>query len=410
MVYAKLSSLTEAQWEHARAIRDEYIAATLCTDPADRPAAEAAIRRSYELAGLQAPRFIWSESPATAFLMARILDSASPERQAPKVGERLEGLFNRTFGHSLEVSMRRSLVGPLENVFTGKFPRWLPDFRQLARQLSTAAYEDALRRPLPEMVGEPLAEAVKGPRQIRWTVEVETHSWLRPARELSAWGLYGGQFDSRIADFDVSRRLGLVSYNDRDSERLDLLCALIRSCGLWLPYRGICLVTERPAVVRTEAPGALDLLRLHCPDGPAVVFGDGWSVYAWHGTRVPAALIENGWDAVEIMAEWNTEIRRCAIEKLGWNAFEQYLIPVASVPDPGNPGQVLTLCDLPGPIRDLYRGPVRLLLCSNGTPESDGTRRRFALQVSPHHTDPVAAAADLYGWTRREYAALARRA
>jgi hypothetical protein len=110
------------------------------------------------------------------------------------------------------------------------------------------------------------------------------------------------------------------------------------------------------------------------------------------------------------MAERNAEIRRCAIEKLGWDQFEQHLIPVASAPDPGNPGQALTLYDLPAAIRDTYPGPVRLLLCSNGTPEADGTRRRFALQVPPHHTDPVVAAAELYGWTRRQYARLARRA
>jgi hypothetical protein len=125
---------------------------------------------------------------------------------------------------------------------------------------------------------------------------------------------------------------------------------------------------------------------------------------------VPATLIEDGWDAAAIMAERNAEVRRCAIERLGWAAFEQHLIKVASAPDPGNPGQVLTLCDLPAAILDTYPGPVRLLLCSNGTAEPDGTRRRFALQVPGHHTDPVAAAAELYGWTRAEYAALARRA
>jgi hypothetical protein len=36
--------------------------------------------------------------------------------------------------------------------------------------------------------------------------------------------------------------------------------------------------------------------------------------------------------------------------------------------------------------------------------------RRFALHVPPRHTDPIAAAAELYGWARREYAKLARRA
>jgi hypothetical protein len=82
---------------------------------------------------------------------------------------------------------------------------------------------------------------------------------------------------------------------------------------------------------------------------------------------------------------------------------------VASAPDPGSPGQVLTLCDVPEAFKHIFPWPVRLLLCSNGTPEADGTRRRFALMVPARHTDPVAAAAETYGWSRKQYASLAGR-
>jgi len=284
-----------------------------------------------------------------------------------------------------------------------------------------------MSRSLPDLLGEPLGEAVIQSLQgIRWppapaqSDKYPWNAWLPTASDRVRYHLYdgylgfgwdrgGGQFCSWIAGFEVPRRLGLVSY-DSDSERLDLLRALTRLCGWWEPYERTCFITEHPAVVRAAAPGGRGQLRLHCPDGPAIRFRDGWSVYAWNGTLVPATLIEDGWDAAAIMCERNAEVRRCAIEKLGWNEFEQHLIPVASAPDPGNPGQVLTLCDLPADIRDTYGGPLRLLLCSNGTPEPDGTRRRFALPVPSHHTDPIAAAAELYGWTRRQYARLARRA
>ena len=424
-----VDSFTEVQWDDVRAIRGEYIAASLCTDPADRPASEAAIRRMYELAGCDAPQFIWCQSPAAIRLMVRMLDPDSPVQRAIRVGE-IPGGSPRFADWFVDIQREsfksaRAIARELHGELGPLLDDWL---QQIRAQLVTASHEDVLSRPLPDLLGEPLGEAVmtslegirwppppaqseKYPWDARWppVSSDRFRYWVSDGYLGSGWMRGGDQFYNWIAGFDVPRRLGLVSY-DSDNERLHLLRALTRSCGWWEPYERICFITERPAVVRAVARGGRGQLRLHCPDGPAIRFRDGWSVYAWHGTLVPATLIEDGWDAAAIMCERNAEVRRCAIEKLGWDNFEQHLILVASAPDPGNPGQVLTLCDLPDVIRDTYSGRVRLLLCSNGTPEPDGTRRRFALPVPPQHTDPVAAAAELYGWTRREYAALARRA
>jgi hypothetical protein len=55
-------------------------------------------------------------------------------------------------------------------------------------------------------------------------------------------------------------------------------------------------------------------------DGMALAYPGGWGFHAWHGRRVPAWVIEQ--PAIErIAAESNTEIRRCAIESLGWDRF-----------------------------------------------------------------------------------------
>ena len=413
MAIAKVGSLTGAQWELARAIHGEYVADGLCTDPADRPAAEAAISSIYELIEYKPPQFIWCQSPAAARLVIRMLDSDSAEQRARTVGESVQRWLDVKFAYSFERTIKRALTGALRRELLSELSlrlgggwAWTPLL------LSWAADQDVLSRPLPDLLSDPLGEAVrKSFDGIRWPPPVRGPRTHPPAEWLKDhWRRGGGQFESRLAEFDVPRRLGLVTYDEQASERLDLMCTLTRSCGEWMAYEHICLITERPAEISAEAPAAWGQLRLHCPDGPAITFRDGWSVHAWHGTHVSPTLIEGGWDIAAIMAERNGEIRRCAIEKLGWNQFEQHLIPLASAPDPGNPGQVLTLCELPAAIRNTYLGSLLLLLCSNGTPEADGTRRRFALPVPPHHTDPVAAAAELYGWTRDEYAALARRA
>lgn len=142
-----------------------------------------------------------------------------------------------------------------------------------------------------------------------------------------------------VAHYDAWRRLGMATFSGDDSRQLDLWATLARSCGRWWPYEGVCVVAERPAVVRAErVPGGRHgELRLHNAEGAAVQYPDGWSVHAWHGTLVPAWVISS--PTVErITAESNIEVRRCAIERVGWDTYidRAGLHLVAAVPDPGN--------------------------------------------------------------------------
>ncbi len=209
-----------------------------------------------------------------------------------------------------------------------------------------------------------------------------------------------------IAFYQVPEQLGIVTYTPEDSRRLNLWADIARSCGWWWPYDGLCIISERPSQVHTEpwANGRDGAVRLHSETGPALAFRDGWAVHSWHGTRVPAGLVEgDGWTTAQILAEENQEIRRCAIERIGWDRFvdRAQLARVGdAVPDPGNPGNTIALYDIP---EQLYDEPVRVLLATNGSIERDGTRRRFGLTVPADISDPVEAAAWTYGWTAGQY-------
>ncbi len=52
---------------------------------------------------------------------------------------------------------------------------------------------------------------------------------------------------------------------------------------------------------------------------------------------------------------------------------------------------------------------MRVILVTNGTPERDGTRRRFGLTVPADIDDALDAAGWTYGLTGREYATTQRR-
>jgi len=171
----------------------------------------------------------------------------------------------------------------------------------------------------------------------------------------------------------------------------------------------VCVISARPAEVHTETwDPARKTVRLHCAGGPALKFRDGWQVHAWHGRRVPAWVTESP-TVEQITGENNTEIRRCAIEALGWPQFitQARLERIGrAAPDPGNPGRHLALYDVP---ETLWGSPVRLLLMTNGSAERDGTRRQYAETVAASCRTPVEAAAWQIGLTASQYTQTVRR-
>jgi hypothetical protein len=194
--------------------------------------------------------------------------------------------------------------------------------------------------------------------------------------------------------------------------RLGALSRVVAETGWLIPMRGAVIAGARPVVLHRDARGDL-----HNPVGLALAYPDGWGFYAWHGRCVPRWVIVAP-STEAITAEKNVEVRRCAIESLGWDRFiaEAGLVPVtaghgkdlmaACVPDPGNPGQHLVLYDVP---ERLWGSRIRLLMCTNGTPERDGSRRRYGLTVPAHISDPVEAAAWTAGLGKHEYAGMVRR-
>src|SRR5690606_16625649 len=126
-----------------------------------------------------------------------------------------------------------------------------------------------------------------------------------------------------------------------------------------------------------------------------------------HGTLVPRDLIEDGWDARRVFDERNVEVRRCAIERIGWTRFvrEARLEQVGEThPDPANPGFELTLFAVPSLL--YLSGPARVLLCTNASRERDGSRRSFGLIVPASVPDALAAAAWTFDLDRERYARL----
>lgn len=63
--------------------------------------------------------------------------------------------------------------------------------------------------------------------------------------------------------------------------------------------------------------------RLHNPDGPAVLYADGWAIYAMNGVHLDEQIIMHPETQTidQIRKEQNEEVKRIRIERYGWEKF-----------------------------------------------------------------------------------------
>ncbi|HEX2316930.1 MAG TPA: hypothetical protein VHJ17_24500 [Thermomonospora sp.] len=389
---------------HAIDLRNAWLGHALSTLPADRPAAEAAISDLYRLIGKPPPRFVWVESPAAALAAAR-------PRGAPRLNHRTLPALAADWPVASQLA---TLISTFRSRLDRRIQRRLSAARLVGEDPRTLVHsqppQEALR------LGVRLEHVVDA--TVWESLEVSVHDAVaaplrterqRPSDDQTPLTWYGQHDAHWIARYEAWLRLGLVRASPQERHQLGVWSALARSCGWWSPSDDTCVVSERPVAVHTEpTPGGVHgQRRLHREDGMAVRYADGWGLYVLHGTVVPVWVVTEP-TPERITAERNIEIRRAAIERIGWDAYitQAGLDLVAVAPDPGNPGCDLHLYDLP----EEARGPrARILLAVNGSVERDGHRRRYGLTVPADLDDPVAAAGWSYGLSGDLYARLLRR-
>ncbi|HEV7964775.1 MAG TPA: hypothetical protein VGP57_19690 [Actinoplanes sp.] len=387
------------RWQLAAQFRDEWLGHARTARPADRSAAEAAITDLYADVGRPAPDFVWVPSPAAA----RHLLPRSRLRLSIHDGPPVTGPWRlRT-----QLANRLSALRHALDARTGRRHDASWSFTRPPAAVSERDPIEALRAgvSLTHLFHTGVTEVVR--RSVRDGLGTP----LRAAGDHGTMDLtFYGQHEAHwIAPYDIRRRTGLATYRPDDARRLDTWAWIARSAGWWWADEGRCVISERPVTVHTEpVPGTQHgEFRLHGEHGMAVEYADGWGVHAWHGMPVPAWVVHE--PTVEhIRAEPNIEVRRCAVERIGWETYldQAALELVATAPDPGNPGSLLRLYDAP---LEVWGRPSRVLLAVNGSAERDGTRRRYGLTVPGNFDDPVAAAGWSYGLTGDQYRQLLRR-
>ena len=223
----KIEALTKHQVAQFERYVREWIAIGTCTEPADRPRAEAAINQMYAMAGLKSPGFVWCDSP-------------------------------------LSMCMTRYALG------------------QMGASVG-ASVGDSVRASVRDSVGDSVWASVFGQHEAGWL------AFYRYFRD----------------------ECGLVD----ETSKLSGLWELAQSCGWIIPCKDICFVSERHTVCRLDERGLI-----HSETGPAIAYRDGFAVYGWHGTRIPANWIEQPESLTPQVAlsQENSTLRIAAMQIIGW--------------------------------------------------------------------------------------------
>ena len=153
--------------------------------------------------------------------------------------------------------------------------------------------------------------------------------------------------------------------------------------GFRVMHPEFCMVCDFPDTLRVDEQG-----RPHCETGPSHRWRDGWSLYHWHGVRIPAEWIEDRRSLTpQVALSWpNIEQRRAACEILGWDTILSALD--AKVIDADGDPQIGTLVEVEIP--DSGRERFLRVQC--------GTGRQFALPVPPDMPTALAANAWTFGF------------
>src|SRR6266498_2679357 len=388
--------LTSEQQQRVETWRDRWLRVGMDTRPADRPAAEAAIRSMCKRIGADCPPIVWCNGPATMVLTYLLLCWIGRNR----LHGSLRGLLGDSLSDSLRGSLRASLRGSLD-----------ASLRDSLRASLLGSLSDSLHDSLGASLDDSLSDSLRG--SLRDSLGVSLRDSLRDSLSDSLRGLLGGSLGDSL-DGSLGGSLGVslsgslgdslddilwswrmwsfagqhslawwaywafcrdelgVDYGPAASADLDLWLALGSACGWWRPRDGIIWCCERPLIQTLDEDR-----RLHNDTGPAILCRDGWAVWAVHGVRVARRVVEApGTLTVEqISGEPNVEVRRIMIDRLG---ADRYLACAGAklVDDDGEWGKLWHL-ELSGD------EPLVMVEVVNSTPESDGSFKDYFLRVPP---------------------------
>ena len=268
--------------------RQTWFARLLSTEPADRSRAEAAVRDLYVSAGFAVPRHLcWFDSPFQAAWAVALLIEPHHYAWRPLIEAERRSRRVRTSIEAAEAAICR-LCGA-DSIVAARTEMGIP----LASSLQFPPQPAAMV--LPKLISARMALYGNDVAAMS-TLPSESDPVHRAEQRL--WVGSRAVLESGLICHPVGRLVTNAFFNDYSMSRMagDETAAigrevppLLRACwevadaaSVWWPFQTGAILAERPSELHVDENGFL-----HRDDGPAVVYRDGWRVYAWHGLAVP---------------------------------------------------------------------------------------------------------------------------
>lgn len=281
-----------------------------------------------------------------------------------------------------------------------QIPGWVDKWMKIGLSTERADFDraeaailkcyDVLKRPRPKKVlrcASPYQATSEGIKETIKFLGLSKEDLKKNRSDIldSIYQYRGGQFFVGWTAY-VSYFRDVCGWEHDSLENFKLDEEISLSCG-WVWWGDhVVAISDRPLCLKQDAAN-----NLHCEDGPAVEYSDGWKIFAWHGLIIPddktwIITDKKSLTASVAIDESNVELRRAMFE-----------IKPEMIADIENKSRVLSEDVLNGERRVVFEFKgMRFISVVNGTVESDGKKRKYYLGAMPGETPSQVIAAS-YG-------------
>jgi hypothetical protein len=322
----KIARLTPEQEGSLAGFVEYGIRHGLSCEPCNRELAAKAARAHYVACGMDEPRLIiWLDSPLEGAIGAAIL--AGSKISGQQVGDQVRQQVWQQVGQQVWQQVRdqigqqvRDQVGQQVRDQVGQQVR--DQVRDQVRQQVRDQVGQQVRQQVRDQVGQQVGQQVGDQVRDQVWQQVGQQVWQQVGQQVrdQVWqqvfnASYGAHDMAWVAWFEAMRSIGV----DLPPTSVTM-SALCKEVGWWWPFERAAILTDRPCLIKQDDEHAL-----HCEDGPAVQYRDGFSVFSWHGTRIPARWVLNREtiDPSEILQERNVDVMNAGLQCIGLHKIKK---------------------------------------------------------------------------------------
>lgn len=264
-------------------IKKELLETGLSIVPANRKLAEQGIDLLYKSQGLRKPKNkIWLQSPLEGIIAASILHLTNQFGSKVEENVRMAGgllassKLSQQYQSRSEFEISELIIGNVENQIEDKITCKIQE--KITEELTD--FNDRVEEKIDDQLLSTLVKRINPAIQQASGLNLNFENYEQIVEQL--WDQIE---ECCYGQHELDFLLPYLAFQggNQDTKSLKGHWMIAQSAGWWWPFERAVILTERPIKLSRDDAGCL-----HCDDGPALVYPDGFSLYAWHGTRIPS--------------------------------------------------------------------------------------------------------------------------